>query len=198
MMHQQHPEGVVGRQLRKMAIERVELRAAEPASRHQRRRRHRRGHADQRQRSTAAQERKRSALRGGGVAQVIAEVAGETVPGRAHIGVVVAGNDGDVFRRADAFEPDARRGEFRVEGEIDEIAGHGDMVRPLRLHVGDQRIQHVAPVIFVAVTGPVKITERALAGEIAQARRRQRRQMRIRQMRQRVRRHPRSAGWFVS
>ena len=59
----------------------------------------------------------------------------------------------------------------------------------LRLHVGDQRVQHLAAVIFVAVAGPVEIAERALAGEIAQPRRRQRRQMRIGQMRQREGRH---------
>ena len=77
--------------------------------------------------------------------------------------------------------------EFRLQRQVDEIAGHRDVVRPLRLHVGDQRVQHLAAVIFVAVAGPVEIAERALAREIAKPRRGQRRQMRIGQMRQRER-----------
>jgi hypothetical protein len=64
---------------------------------------------------------------------------------------------------ADAFEPGLRRGEFRLQRQVDEIAGHRDVVRPLRLHVGDQRVQHLAAVIFVAVAGPVEIAERTLA-----------------------------------
>jgi hypothetical protein len=44
-------------------------------------------------------------------------------------------------------------------------------------------------VIFVTVARPVQIAEGALAGEIAQPRRRQRRQMRIRQMCEAERRH---------
>ena len=98
---------------------------------------------------------------------------------------MIAGNDSDLLRRADAFEPGLRGLELRLQRQIDEIAGDRDVVRPLRLHVGDQRIQHLAAVIFVAVAGPVEIAERALAGEIADTRRRQRRQMRIGQMRQR-------------
>ena len=58
MMHQQHPKGLIGGHLRQMAIQRIELRAAEPAGCHQGQRRDRRGHADQRQRPAPAQERK--------------------------------------------------------------------------------------------------------------------------------------------
>ncbi len=76
-------------------------------------------------------------------------------------------------------------GELRLQRQVDEIAGYRDVVGPLRLHVGDQRVQHLAAVIFVAVAGPVEIAERTLAREIAQPRRGQRRQMRIGQMRQR-------------
>ena len=108
-MHQQHPEGVLGRQIRQMPIERIELRAAEPARRHQRRRRHRRGYADQRQRPAPAHERKRRAVGLGIAAQIVREGAGEMMPRGAHIGVVIAGNDGDLLRRADAFEPGLRR-----------------------------------------------------------------------------------------
>ena len=110
MMHQQHPEGLFGGHLRQMAVERIELRAAEPAGGHQRRRRHRRGDADQRQRPAPAHERKRRAVGLGDVAaQILLERVGEMVPRGADIGVVIAGNDGDLLRRADAFEPGLRR-----------------------------------------------------------------------------------------
>ena len=98
---------------------------------------------------------------------------------------MIAGYDRDPLRRADAFEPGLGRGEFCLQRQVDEIAGHRDVVRPLRVHVGDQRVQHLAAVIFVAVAGPVEVAERALAREIAKPRRGQRRQMRIGQMRQR-------------
>ena len=56
MMHQQHAKAPARRTVRaSIAFERIELGAAEPAGRHQGRRRHRRGHADQRQRSAPAQ-----------------------------------------------------------------------------------------------------------------------------------------------
>ena len=198
MMHQQHPEGLVGGHLRQIAIERIELRAAKPAGGHQRRRRHRRGDPDQRQRSAPAHEWKRRAVRRGITAQILPERAGETMPRRPHIGVVIAGNDGDPLRRADAFEPGLRRGELRFQRQIDEVAGHRDVVRPLRLHVGDQCVQHLAAVIFVAVAGPVEIAQRTLAREIPKPRLGQRRQMRIGQMRQRERfGHSRSAAFSV-
>jgi hypothetical protein len=126
------------------------------------------------------------------------ERTGETMSHCAHIGVVIAGYHRDPLRRADAFKPGLCRGEFRLQRQIDEIAGHRDVVRPLRLHVGDQRVQHLAAVIFVAVAGPVEIAERTLAGEIAKPRRGQGRQMRIGQMRQRESiGHSRSAAFAV-
>jgi len=185
MMNQQHPEGLIGGHLRQIAVERIELRAAKPAGGHQRRRRHRRGDPDQRQRPAPAHERKRRAVRRGIAAQILPERAGETMPRRPHIGVVIAGHDRDPLRRADAFEPGLGRGEFRLQRQVDEVAGDRDVVRALRLHVGDQRVQHLAAVIFVAVAGPVEIAQRALAREIAKLRLGQGRQMRIGQMRQR-------------
>ena len=98
---------------------------------------------------------------------------------------MIAGYDRDPLRRADAFEPGLGRGEFCLQRQVDEIAGHRDVVRPLRLHVGDQRVQHLAAMIFVAVAGPVEIAERTLAREFAKPRLGQRRQMGIGQVRER-------------
>ena len=136
-------------------------------------------------RPAPAQEREGGAAVGLVAAQIIVPALPPRDGGGADIGVVIAGNDGDVLRGADALQPRPRRREFRLQRQVDEIAGHRDVVGPLRPDVGDQRVQHLAAVVFVAVAGPVEIAERALAREIAQPRRRQRRQMRIRQMRQR-------------
>ena len=88
------------------------------------------------------------------------------------------------MRLADAFEPGLRRREFRFERQVDEVAGDGDVVGRLRLHVGHQRVQHLAPIIFAAVAGPVQVAEGALSRELGQPRLGQRRQMRVRQMRE--------------
>ena len=106
---------------------------------------------------------------------------------------MIAGHDRDALGRADAFQPGPGRFEFGSQRQVDEIAGDRDLIRRLRLHVRQQRVEHVAAMEFVAVAGPVEVAERALAGEIAKPRRRQRRQMRIGQMGQREcghQRHP--------
>jgi hypothetical protein len=111
------------------------------------------------------------------------------MPGRANISVVIAGNDGDPIGFADVSQPRQRWREFRLQREIDQVAGDGDVVGPLRMQVRDQRIEHLAPLIFMASARPVEIAERALARELGHPRRRQGRQMRIGQMRQRKGRH---------
>ena len=118
------------------------------------------------------------------------------MPGGADIGIVIAGNDADAVRRADALQPRLRRREFCFQRQVDQIAGDRDVVRLLRLQVRDQRIEHLAAMEFLPVALPVEIAERAFAREIAQAARRQRRQMRIGQMGQReCRHHGGSAGY---
>ena len=87
----------------------------------------------------------------------------------AHIGVVIAGDDGDMLGRSDTFQPRTGRCEFRLQRDVDEIAGDGDVVGPLRLQVLNQRVQHLAPMNLVPVARPVQIAERAFAGEVAPA-----------------------------
>ena len=188
-MHQQHAKNLLGGQLRKDAVERLELGVAELARRHQRQRRHGGGNADQGHGSAPAQEREGGAAIGLVAPQVIVPGFRRAMPFGADIGVVIAGDHGDMLAGAHALQPGPRRREFGFERKIDEIACHRDVVRPLRPDIGDQRIQHLAAVVFVAVACPVEVTERTLAGEIAKPRRRQGRQMRIRQMRQRECRH---------
>jgi hypothetical protein len=119
----------------------------------------------------------------------------KAVLGHAHIGVVIAGDHRDPVRCADALQPRPRRRKLRLEREVDEVAGDRDVIRRLRLHVRHQRVEHLAAMDLMAIARPVEIAERALAREIAQPRRGQRRQMRIGQMGQgKCRHHSLSAG----
>ncbi len=107
------------------------------------------------------------------------------MPGSPDVSVVIAGNDGDTVRCADALQPVQRRSKFGFQREVDEVAGDRDLIRLLRLHVRYQRIEHVAAMEFLAIAGPVEIAERAFAGEFGKPRVRQRRKMRIGQVSQR-------------
>src|SRR5262249_51811171 len=132
----------------------------------------------------AADKRKGSVAGSFVTSEIIAKCLHEAMARRAHIGVVIAGDRGHEFRRPDAREPFARRWKFCLQREIDEIARDGDVIGRLRLHVGDQRVQHVAPVIPSAIAGPIEVTQRALPRELGQPRPGQRRQMWVRQMRE--------------
>ena len=107
----------------------------------------------------------------------------------ANIGIVIAGNHRDPVGWTDALQPCPRRHKLGFERQIDEVAGDRDVVRRLGLHIRNQRVQHVAPVELAAVARPVEIAEHAFAHKFAGPRPRQRRDMRIGQMRQREGRH---------
>ena len=64
--------------------------------------------------------------------------------GAAHIGVVIAGHQVTSCGGPERFEPGARRRIFGRQRDIDEVAGHRDVVGRLRLEVGDDARQHVA------------------------------------------------------
>ncbi len=69
-----------------------------------------------------------------------------------------------------AVEPFAGGREFRLQRQIHEVAGNSDMVGRLRLHIVDQRVEHLAALIGMAVARPVDVAQRPLAGELAQPR----------------------------
>ena len=92
---------------------------------------------------------------------------------------MIAGNDRHAFRRTDTLEPGRGRSKLGLQCQVDEITGDRDVIRHLRLQIGHQNIEHVAPVISVAVARPVQIAERALAHEFGKPWAWQRRQMRI-------------------
>ena len=83
--------------------------------------------SNQGQRSAAAHERK---ARLAGVASlVVAPIKLRPRCGRAHVGIVVAGNDRHILRGAEALKPGSGGRIFGRQRQVDEIAGHRDVVR---------------------------------------------------------------------
>src|SRR5258708_6964271 len=64
-------------------------------------------------------------------AQIISPDFSETTVRGARMGVVIAGDDGDMFGRAAALKPRTGRRKFRLQRDVDEIAGNGDVVGAL-------------------------------------------------------------------
>jgi hypothetical protein len=82
---------------------------------------------------------------------------------------VVAGNDRHVLRRPQALEPGERVDALLRQADVDEIAGDGDVVGPLRPEVGDDAVEHQPLIHRPAVAHPVGVAQRALKVPIARA-----------------------------
>ena len=126
MMNEHDPEKLAG------AVERrgeaCELALAEPTGRQQGPRRQRRGQRDQRDAAAPAHEREVAGTGAIVAAHVVAPERRWAVQGSRHIDVVIAGNDGDVGRCPKRVEPGARSLVFIRQRQVDQIAGHGDVV----------------------------------------------------------------------
>ena len=79
-------------------------------------------------------------------------------------------------------QPFRRAHEFLREPEIDEIAGHGDVVRFSLDDIAGQKVEDLAPMHQLAPAMPVDITEDALAHELDAPSRRHRAQMDVGEM----------------
>ena len=157
----------------------LQLRFADLARRHERRGDHTARHADQRKRSAPPRIGKAFA---GIAAHMRAPFARGHVGAAGDINVVIAWDEADVVRRSEARQPVAAARIFRRQADIGDVTGDGDMVRLLRLHIGDEPRQHRAVMHQMPLAPPVQPAGQPLAGQFTQARRRQRRQMRIGQM----------------
>ena len=83
---------------------------------------------------------------------------------------MIAGNDGDIGWRPQLVQPRLRPHIFGRNREIDEVAGHRDMVGRGRLQVARQRLDHLAAVDKFALAVPIDEAEAALAGELLEPR----------------------------
>ena len=168
------------------AVERLgqsgNLLAAEPPGRQEGRRGRRRRQSDQGERPAPTHERKRR-LAGIIPAHIFAPVELRMARGGAHVDVVIARHQGDVARRPERREPGARRRVFARKRDVDEVAGHGDVVRRLRLEIRHDAREQVGAVNEPALALPVEKAGRAFAHELGQSGRRQRSEMGVRQMR---------------
>ncbi len=102
---------------------------------------------------------------------------------------MVAGHDGDILRGAEPFEEGVGLRKFCWKRKIDQVTGDRDMVDGLRLEIRDDAVEHGGEVKMPAPLVPVDEAADAFAHEIEQTRCRQRRKMRVRQMRQHETRH---------
>ena len=84
-----------------------------------------------------------------------------------HIGVVIAGNRGDLVWRSKMVQPFGGAQEFLGKPEIDEIAGHRDVVGFLLDDVAGDKVEDLAPVDEFPPTMPVDISKHALRHEVA-------------------------------
>ncbi len=86
---------------------------------------------------------------------------------RADIDIVIAGNDGDVVRRAERCRARrARAAIFVGQREIDEIAGHRDVVGRCAFRSRVTRVENVRAVDVFALALPIDEAEAALAEEL--------------------------------
>src|SRR3954468_11354844 len=99
-----------------------------------------------------------------------------------YIGVVIPGNNGNVFGWAHPFKPRARGRELGGKRQVDQITGDGDMVRSFRLDVSSEGIENLAAVYSVTIAPPIEVAKRPFADQFTQLGRRQWRKMWIGQV----------------
>ena len=185
-MDQHHAEHRLARERDQDLGEPRELLAAEPAGRHERAGRHRGGQADDRERAAPAHERERRVpprQRGSGpracsrpsAARRIRPCGGcrrRDCPARAsrRSGVPTCASQRAAAANSASSEMFTRSPVTAMWSGL------------LRVHVAHDRVEHVGAVMAVALAVPVDQPEPALVGELGQARRRDRSEMRIGQV----------------
>jgi hypothetical protein len=99
-----------------------------------------------------------------------------------HIGIVISRHHAHIGRPPQCFKPPARMGELGREGDIDEIACDGDMVRLPAVKVMGNGIERIAAMAATAAAPPVDVADETLRREFPHGRLRHRAKMRVRQM----------------
>src|SRR5205814_8075399 len=94
---------------------------------------------------------------------VVGPQAGAIRPGEIHIGIMVAGHDGDPAGRPEVLEPLGGDNEFGGERDIDEVAGQGDVIGTGGANVGGHCQRYRRIMMEAAVSMPGNRADRALA-----------------------------------
>ena len=126
------------RRFRRAAPRTPELRLAQLSRRHQRAGRHAGAQADDRHLASNAKVGRSPRGAAYRLWSRGRERCLEKRHGRAHVGVVIAGNEADVGRVAERPHPQRRAAELGRHADIDEIAGDGDMIGALRAQIRDE------------------------------------------------------------
>ena len=109
-------------------------------------------------------------------------MAGSALRMQPHIGVVIAGDRGDPVWGPEMAQPFGGKDEFLRQPEIDEIAGHRDVVRLPLDEIAGEHVEDVAAMHELPPAMPIDVAEHALAEEVAPAGARHRAQMNVGQM----------------
>ncbi|GAB4240297.1 MAG: hypothetical protein Kow0032_27860 [Methyloligellaceae bacterium] len=99
------------------------------------------------------------------------------------IGIVIAGDDGDIIRVSQGGQPVARGGKLGRQADVHKVPRHRNMVRALLGQVGAQPGERLARMDFLAPAMPVHIAEDALAEEMLKPWARQRGEVNVREVR---------------
>ena len=170
----------------------MELVLADVPRRHQRPRRHAGRQADQRDIVAHAQKRVAAGRLDPQIAGRPRREQRRQIGHRAmRIGVVIARREADVGGRPERVHPRGGRRKFGRQPDVHDIAGHRDVIGPLTAQIGDEAPQHAHIVEALAPALPVDVAQRPLGGEIAQAQRRHRTQVRVGEMGDRKAHEPR-------
>ena len=124
-------------------------------------------------------------------------VAGEIrCPGRhrlgkrpRHIGVVVAGNDGNVMRRPEGLQPSPCGDDLAGQADVHQVAGDGDMIGLVRHQIVEEVAQYWPGQRVHPAPTPVDVADDPLGHQLERAGARQRAEMRIGEMSQCKHRH---------
>ena len=106
-------------------------------------------------------------------------MAGSALRMEPYIGVVVAWDRGDPVRGAEMAEPFRGKDEFLRQPEIDEIAGHRDVVWLPLDEVACEHVENIPAMHELPPAMPIDVAEHALAEEVAPAGVRHRAQMNV-------------------
>src|SRR5437763_1972884 len=134
-----------------------DLRSAKPSGGTECQRRNRRADSNQNDGPASAHEWKPGRRIGqhGVATHIVGPMSLRMAPLRPHIGVVIAGHDGDVLRRAEPPEEGVGLRIFRWKRKIDQVAGDRDMVDGLCLQIVHNAVEHGGEMEMPAPLVPV-------------------------------------------
>ena len=85
----------------------------------------------------------------------------------ARISVVISGDETHFVRLPERLEPGGRERKFGLEANVEDIPGHRDMIRLLRMNIGDDGGENVHIMRERAPALPIHVAGNALAEELA-------------------------------